>query len=38
MHSFKQAVVLPWGIKKLENPKSFEKMKGFVQKVVLKLL
>ena len=33
MHSFKQAVVLPWGIKKLKQPKSFDKMEEFVQKV-----
>ena len=34
MHSFKQAVVLPWGIKKLKQPKSFDKMEEFVQKVI----
>lgn len=33
MHSFKQAVVLPWGIKKLKQPKSFDKMEEFVQMV-----
>ena len=34
MHSFKQVVVLPWGIKKLEPTKSFERIKSFVQKVL----
>ena len=34
MHSFKQAVVLPWGIKRLKKAKLFDRMKEFVQKVI----
>ena len=34
MHSFKQVVVLPWGIKKLKPTKSFDRIKSFVQEVL----